>query len=109
MCFEDGAATVLATPLLDSPLYEAGVDRGDRIVSVGGRPVPDRDAFEAILAAHGPGDEIGVRFESRGEVFDVAVTLVEDPTLATGLTEEGATEAEAARRAAWKAARSAGP
>lgn len=106
--FEDGAATVLATPLLDSPLYEAGVDRGDRIVSVDGRPVPDRDALEAILAAHGPGDEIGVRFESRGEVFDVAVTLVEDPTLAAGLAEE-ATEAEAARRAAWKTASAASP
>ncbi len=73
-------AVVLATPRLDTPLYDAGLDRGDRIVAVDGGAVTSAADLEAILAEHRPGDGLTVRFESRGTELEATITRVEDPS-----------------------------
>jgi predicted metalloprotease with PDZ domain len=90
MRFEDGAATMLGTPLEDTPLYEAGVDRGDRIVSIDGTGASGRSAVDEVLGAHAPGDQVVVRYESRGGSFEQTVTLTQDPELSASLVESGA-------------------
>ena len=102
MTFGDGAATMLATPLVDSPLYDAGVDRGDRITSIDGVAMTGRGALVRALAVRRPGDTAEIRFESRGEVYEMTLILAEDPALASGLAREGGSEAQSAFRAAWK-------
>ena len=102
MTFGDGAATLLGTPLLDSPLYDAGVDRGDRITSIDGVAMTGRAALMRVLARRRPGDTAEIRFESRGEVYETTLTLAEDPALASGLAPGGGSEAQSLFRAAWK-------
>lgn len=68
-------------PLRDTPLYDAGVDRGDRIVEVDGVAPTSSEVLDAVLAARSPGDTVPVRYESRGEGFEVEVELVARPTL----------------------------
>ncbi len=103
--FEEGAAVVLSTPLEDSPLYEAGVDRGDRIVSIDGRAMTGRGALDGVLASKAPGDLIAIRYESRGETFTTEVALAADAALVGRWIPDGsATPAQRALRAAWGAA-----
>jgi predicted metalloprotease with PDZ domain len=100
--FTDGAAVLLATPLEGSPLYEADVDRGDRIVSIGGTAMTDRAALTGYLATKAPGDVVEIRYESRGETFERSVALTADPALAGRWTPEAETTAEQdAARAEW--------
>jgi predicted metalloprotease with PDZ domain len=101
--FEGGAAVALGTPLLDTPLYEAGVDRGDRIVSIDGVPVNDRAALEGVLASHEPGDSVAIHFQSRGRSLDASVALEANPMLRGTWMPDGTVTAEqAAFRTAWK-------
>jgi predicted metalloprotease with PDZ domain len=103
--FVDGGAMLLSTPLIDSPLYDAGVDRGDLILSVDGVAMSSREALQRLLARHEPGDRVAIRFESRGGSFNVAVSLGEDPALAGRWLPDGTvTEDQASMRAAWNTA-----
>jgi predicted metalloprotease with PDZ domain len=102
--FEEGGATVLSTPLLDTPLHDAGVDRGDRITSIDGVVPSTRAAVDAVLARHRAGDTIEIRYESRGGTYANVVMLRVDPTLSGTLAEGGGSAAEQAFRAAWKEA-----
>ena len=74
-----GGATVTATPWIGTPLHDAGLDRGDRILALDGRPVASAEEIERVLADHRPGDRIGVRYESRGTRQEATLTLQEDP------------------------------
>ena len=78
---EDGGARVLSPTLIGSPIYEAGVDRGDLIVSLSGRNVSDAADVGSVLAAHQPGDRVQITFEQRGQRRTATLTLAEDPTL----------------------------
>jgi predicted metalloprotease with PDZ domain len=105
MRFEDGSATLLATPLEGSPLYDAGIDRGDRLMAVNGQAPSDRAALDAIIAALSPGDRVELRYESRGGSFTETVTAGADPALAGRWTPDGlATPEQRAFREAWKTA-----
>jgi predicted metalloprotease with PDZ domain len=74
----DTAMVVLASnTLVGSPLYEAGLDRGDRILSLNGRTVTTAADMTAVLGAHKPGDEIAITYESRGERRSAAVKVAE--------------------------------
>jgi predicted metalloprotease with PDZ domain len=101
---DDGGVWVTDTPWIDTPLYEAGVDRGDRILELDGRAVRSAQDISAIVASHRPGDRIPVRFESRGSEREATLTLVEDPQRSGTLV--GTDRRSAAQRgmlAAWKA------
>jgi predicted metalloprotease with PDZ domain len=81
VAFDSTGASVGGYPLAGSPLYEAGLTRGDRIVSVGGRPVASRAALEAVLEAAKPGEALPVEFEQRGDRRTASMRAVENPTL----------------------------
>ncbi|HEX7050654.1 MAG TPA: PDZ domain-containing protein, partial [Longimicrobiales bacterium] len=100
---DDGA--IVATPtLVDSPLYEAGVDRGDRIISLGGREIHEEADLRAALAGRAPGDVLTIEFEQRGRHRTASLALAADPRLEV-VTFEAAgrqvTDAIRAFRAAW--------
>lgn len=103
--FDDGAAVLLATPLIDTPLYEAGADRGARIVSIGGRPLTDPDELERVLEDRRPGDSVQVAFESRGESYAATVALPADPALVgRWIPDEEASAETVAFRSEWATA-----
>src|SRR5690606_33468780 len=74
----DGSVFLSATPLVGSPLHDAGVDRGARIVSLGGRALSSRSDIVAVLESHAPGDVLPLVFESRGRRVETTMTLMAD-------------------------------
>ena len=50
----EGVMQMTAATIPGTPLYDAGLDKGDRIVSVDGRPLADQKDWTAILSRHAP-------------------------------------------------------
>ena len=70
----------LTTPTLrDTPIYEAGLDRGDRIVEWDSRAPKSQQELDAILARHKPGDKIHLHAETRGGRKEADLVLAELP------------------------------
>lgn len=76
--FEDSLATVAAPARIGRPLYEAGVDRGDRILELDGRAIERAEDINAVLDAHEPGDVVAIVFEQRGRRRTTQLTLAAD-------------------------------
>lgn len=79
--YDGGQAHLVSGTLVGTPLYEAGLDRGDRIIALDGRPVRSDDDVSAVLAAHAPGDAVEIRYEQRGRERTATLRLAEDPRL----------------------------
>jgi len=102
--YEAGKAAVTGVTPIGSPLYAAGVDRNDRLVSLDGRALASADDWGAVLAAHKPGDPLPLVFESRGKTINAMVTLSESPRIEIVPFEaagETVTDAIRAFRASW--------
>lgn len=102
--FEDGQASVGSYPIAGSPLYRAGLTAGDRIVSLGGRPVTSRADVAAVLGARRPGDAVPIEWEGRAGRRTGTLQAAESPTLEV-VTYEAAgrpvTDAMRAFRESW--------
>ena len=75
------AARLAASPAPGSPLYLAGLDRTDEIVSVGDVVIDSQADWDRALAAAKPGDTVQIRFIQRGREQTAAMTLIADPSL----------------------------
>ena len=87
-----------------TPLYEAGVEKGDRIISVGGVAIASPADWDRALAPRAPGDEVEIRFIQRGRERNSRMRLVADPTLEVVRNEAAGLPVSAAQRAfrnAW--------
>jgi predicted metalloprotease with PDZ domain len=108
IAFREGIAVVATPPLIGSPLYEAGVALGDRIVSIGGQPLASAAQLERFLAGRRPGDAAEITFEQRGASRTARLTLAEDDRLEVVAGENvGLPLTDEARRfrAAWLGSR----
>jgi predicted metalloprotease with PDZ domain len=77
---EQGGALVIGNPTLSTgPLYKAGLDRGDKILTFDGQTVTKPADVQAILDKHKPGDTIPIEAEQRGVRKTVQLTFTEDP------------------------------
>jgi predicted metalloprotease with PDZ domain len=77
--WSDQGMTLSMPTLRDSPLYDAGLDRGDRIVEWDGRAPKTQVELDAILSKHKPGDSIHLRAETRTGRREVDIVLGETP------------------------------
>jgi predicted metalloprotease with PDZ domain len=77
--FDSTGASFDGGTLIGTPLYEAGVDRGDHVTSIDGRPLRSQADIDAVLAAHKPGDAIPLRVVGRAGEREARLTLREDP------------------------------
>jgi len=84
---QDGVVVVRAV-YVGTPLYDAGVEVGDVIDSLDGRPLTSVEQIEEMLVAHEPGDTVELVFRSRGQTLVAALALAEDPTLEVLTYEE---------------------
>ena len=78
---DSGRLLLASGTLVGTPLYDAGLDRGDQLVSLGGRSVATEAEVQAVLDGRRPGDAVPVVFESRGQRRDAMVRLAESPRL----------------------------
>ena len=86
---DSAGARVTSGTLIGTPVYQAGLDRGDVIESLDGHPLGGGSSgpatadsiVGAVLAAHHPGDAIPVAYRSRGMRKQGTITLAADPQL----------------------------
>jgi predicted metalloprotease with PDZ domain len=100
----DGRTRVAAAAPFGSPLYQAGLDRDDAIVSVGGAQVRSASDFEMAVRARKPGDRLPIVFERRGQRQSATIELIENPHRRVTMFEQAGrtmTEAQRQFRAAW--------
>ncbi len=91
-----------------TPAYEAGIDRGDQIRMVDGKPVANQAELAAIEASHKPGDAVPVVFDQRGEQRSTTMRFATSPRLeAVPMEADGGTITDAQRqfRADWLGAK----
>jgi predicted metalloprotease with PDZ domain len=79
--FEADEPTISANTTVGSPLYKAGVDRGDIVLSIGGQEISNARDLQRLLAAHSPGDSLSITYRSLDEKYESTLVLAEDPTL----------------------------
>jgi len=84
----EGKVVIQSGTLVGSPLYQAGLEREDIIMSIDGQTTPTVQALQDIMKTHQPGDQVRIQFQQRGETKNSTATLIEDPTLQVVTYEE---------------------
>jgi predicted metalloprotease with PDZ domain len=87
-----------------SPLYEAGLDRGDEIVSVDGVAIAGPADWDKAVETATPGQEVEIRFMSRGRERTGRLRWAADPSIELVRVEASggqATPEQLAFREAW--------
>ena len=86
--FSAGRGEIKSGTIQGSPIYRAGLERGDRILSVNGNAVGSDTTVDSLLSKHKPGDQLTVRVQTRAGERDAHITLAEDPQLELVTFEE---------------------
>lgn len=97
-------ARLTVPPAPDTPLYAAGVERGDEIVSLDGVAIDSAEDWTEAMQAHAPGDEVEVRFVQRGMERMARMRFVNDPSVEIVRAETAGatlTDTQRAFRLAW--------
>ncbi len=104
--FEENGKTLIidSNTIIGSPLYQAGLDRGDEVVSIGRFNINSEKDWKRALARHKPGETTIIKFVGRSGVSSAEITFIEDQTLMIAPAEDGDTElseTQIAFRKAW--------
>ena len=79
--FGRGGAQIVAPVAFRSPLYDAGLERDDVLVSLDGRPLSTAERLEEVLGDLGDGAGVALVYSRRGKMLTTRVTVENDPTL----------------------------
>lgn len=100
----DQAVTIAGATRVGTPIYEAGLDRGHEVVSLGGTAIDSREGWAEAVARLAPGQRVGITYRQRGGERTATLIVAEDPALeivryeTAGLTPSAA---QLAFRNAW--------
>lgn len=78
---QNGSVVIGSATIRQGPLYQAGLDRGDKITAVEGEKITRLTEFQKLLEQHKPGDRVEIQFEQRGKSKTTTLTFTEDPQL----------------------------
>ncbi len=93
----DGA-TLRDHATIGTPVYDAGLDQGDRMTELDGRALRSPADLSSLLEGKRPGDEIAVRYASRGTERTAVIVLVASPDLEVVTYEADGREVDGAVR-----------
>ncbi len=79
--YDGRGATLASGTQIGSPLYAAGLDRGDRILRLDGSPIRSAADWRRVESRRRSGDVIEVVFTQRGRQRTVSLTVAADPRL----------------------------
>jgi predicted metalloprotease with PDZ domain len=79
--FRAGAARVAQPTIEDTPVYAAGLDRGDELIAVDGAVMNGPSRLDEAIQRRRPGETVQLSIRRRGARRDLAVTIAEDPGL----------------------------
>ena len=101
---ENGVLRVASPTMIGSPVYKAGVDRGDEILSVAGTTLATPDDVTKALAGRKAGDKVEIVSRRRGQEVRSTITLAEPVELELVPVEQTGTAVTAEQtrfRQAW--------
>ncbi len=78
---QDSTLAVVSSPTIGSPLYAAGIERGDRLVTLAGRALVTSADLDAALSDRKAGAVVPAVIIGREGRKEVPITLAEDFTL----------------------------
>jgi predicted metalloprotease with PDZ domain len=97
---EEGIGKLESNAIMGSPIYEAGIESEDEIISIAGVALNSVEKVDDILENHEPGDKVEIAFTRWGGKKTVSVTLAEDLSIRTSIDASADKEAKA-RRSYW--------
>lgn len=106
--FSNGTARISAPTVEDTPVYIAGLDRDDELISFDGMAVTGVSRLEEAVQRRRPGNKVRLSIRRRGVVQDLTLTVGEDPRLQLVPVERTGrplTAPERAFRNAWLSSR----
>jgi len=86
--------------------YEAGLDNGDKILSVNDETYPGDEAFNTRITASKVNDQLSITYERFGVVKETIVTLKSDPTYRIAIDPSKETKKTKKKRQDWLEAKS---
>ncbi|MFC7669429.1 PDZ domain-containing protein [Hymenobacter humi] len=79
---KQGRCLVAANTQIGSGLYKAGIDRGDQILVLDGKPIKSAADLEGALRKHSPSDVVFVKVKTRGGLEKTTqLILADDPVV----------------------------
>jgi len=102
--FEGSAALITNNTLIGSPLYEAGLDRGDQILALGRLNIESQPQWNEAIRRYKPGDTATIRYIQRGIERSAQITFYEDAeveTLSYESVDMNVSEAQLDFRRSW--------
>ena len=79
--FEGRAAIIDSNTIIRSPLYKAGLDRGDQIFAIDRLKIESQGQWDHAMERYKPGESATIRFIQRGIERSSEITFVEDKEL----------------------------
>jgi len=79
--YEEDGAVIAGYTTAGTPVYAAGLDEGDRIFELDGRALRSPADLATVLEGKRPGDEVAVRYVSRGTERSAVIVLAASPDL----------------------------
>ena len=79
--FTDGEARIRSATLIGKPLYLAGLDRNDVLLTIDDTPLTSQEQLEELVETYRPGATVDVKFEKNGEERTSSLTFQTNPRL----------------------------
>ena len=98
--FSDHGGQVTSYPSVWSPLYSAGISRGDVIADVAGAPIRGAEDLEEALEGKRAGDRVQVQVQGRLGWRKATIELADDPGVTLKLDASASPDA-VRRRTEW--------
>ena len=98
VAIENGRGILQSNAIVGSPLYEAGIEQGDEILSIGGRSLRSAGSMNKLMSGFNPGQSAEIVFERWSEEKAVQVVLSADPVISTNINPNADAEATAQRK-----------
>ena len=102
--FDGKDAIISGNTIVGTPLYEAGLDRGDHVIAIDRLKITSERRWEDALGRYEPGETATIRFRQRGMEKTAEITFDEDPAVEVVTFEAAGLDVTAEQRAfrdAW--------
>ena len=99
--FAQNKPQLTGNTVINTPLYNAGIDVDDIIVSVDGNTINASEDFNRVISNHSAGEKITISYNHRGNLIDTTMVLQENPMLELFNSNEGLNESKNSFKKSW--------
>lgn len=100
--FNNKTGVIVNAMKVGTPLYEAGLEQGDQIVSLAKHAIKSKADWDSALAALNVGDTVTISYISRGSEFHGDITIAGNPAFKVSIMADGQmTDAQRSFLADW--------